>query len=169
MKFLKIVTITAVLVIGAAQANALIWIWTTTTMSGLEEVPPNGTPATGLVNGTLDDVSGLVTVVSGSYSGLLAPITGAHIHGLAAAGANAGVLIGLTHTGGTSGSLSGSGVLSAANVAGMISGLTYVNVHSSAFPGGEIRGQIHADPVPEPATLIVLGSGIALALRRRRK
>jgi hypothetical protein len=40
----------------------------------------------------------------------------------------------------------------------MQSGSTYVNIHSSAFPGGEIRGQIVA--VPEPGTMALGALGL---------
>ena len=53
---------------------------------------------------------------------------------------------------------------------GLEGGLTYFNIHTQAFPGGEIRGQLQ--PIPEPATLILLGTGvagIAAKVRKRRK
>jgi len=168
MKNLNRLAIFGLLLAGVVQAQAMVWTWTTTVMSGLEEVPPNASPGTGLVTGTLDDVTGAVLVVTGFYSGLLAPTTASHIHGMAPPGTNAGVILPLTHTSGTSGTLSGAGVLTGAQVAGMIAGNTYVNVHTAQFPGGEIRGQITATPVPEPAAYlaVLLGAG-ALILKRR--
>src|SRR5688500_11813864 len=55
------------------------------------------------------------------------------------------------------------------NLPSILAGLSYINFHTVGFPGGEIRGQIQQ--VPEPTSLLLLGSGGAalLAMRRRRQ
>jgi len=106
-----------------------------------QEVPPVPSAGSGTCIVTLDIGTGAVSV-SGSYSGLSGGATAAHIHGPAPIGTSGGIVIGLSVTGGTSGSVSGGGTLSPAQVGDMLAGLHYVNVHSSAFGGGEVRGQV---------------------------
>jgi hypothetical protein len=51
----------------------------------------------------------------------------------------------------------------------LLAGTTYTNVHTTFTPSGEIRGQVAQSPVPEPATVAILGLGTVALLRRRRK
>ena len=60
----------------------------------------------------------------------------------------------------------GNGTTLAAQLANLLAGNTYINIHTPLFGGGEIRGQIL---VPEPATAGVMLIGAATALVRRRR
>ena len=133
-------------------------------MDGLQETPPVVTPAMGDCQVTLDDVSFNYTV-NCTFQDLIGVANNAHIHGPAPIGTPAGVLVGLAFTPATSGTITGAGTLSALNAQRMLDGLTYVNLHSTFRPGGEIRGQI----VPEPATALLLAFGGLIAIRRRRR
>jgi len=75
------------------------------------------------------------------YAGLSGPATAAHIHGPADQTANAGVVIPLVQ-GAPSSPMTGSATLTEAQAADMMAGKWYVNVHTQANAGGEIRGQI---------------------------
>lgn len=164
-KTLTSVALAAIAGIAASpMASADIQTFTVQIM-GSQEVPPNPSPGTGSATITIDTVTRLVQV-SGSFSGMTAGCTAGHLHGLAGPGASAGVIFGFTvPAGATSGSFSGSSVLSVANFNGLMNGLTYVNIHSSSFPGGELRGQVI---VPDPADLNqdgdVDGKDLALVL-----
>jgi hypothetical protein len=106
-------------------------------LSGDQEVPPITTQAKGSGTITVKDdksVSGSVT-----FSGL-AP-TAAHIHE-AAAGKNGGVIIPLTKSGDNMFAVPAGAKLTDAQFASFKKGDLYVNVHTAANPGGEIRGQL---------------------------
>ena len=56
----------------------------------------------------------------------------------------------------------------AALLAGMLAGDSYLNIHTTVVPSGEIRGFL--TQVPEPSSLATLGAGLAaLGIIRRRK
>lgn len=82
-----------------------------------------------------------------TFTGLTSAQTLSHIHGPAAVGASAAVLINFGTVGGTSGTLSGTSAITPTQVAQLRSGLHYVNIHSGNFPNGELRGQL-AKPRP---------------------
>ena len=110
------------------------------TLTGTQEVPPNTSPARGTAevqhNANTNTLTWKVT-----YSGVTGPLTGAHIHGPAGPGANAGIVVPF------SGNLNaqpiqGQGTITPQQVGDLAAGLWYVNLHTAQYPGGEIRGQL---------------------------
>ncbi len=69
------------------------------------------------------------------------PVTAGHFHGPAAAGANAGVVV--PFAGSLASPITGSATLTDAQIADLKAGKWYVNLHTAANPGGEIRGQVN--------------------------
>jgi hypothetical protein len=129
-------------------------------LTGAQEVPANASPGIGTATVRIDIASRVFTVF-GSYSNMMSPVTLAHIHGPAHRGANAGVAVALSTTGRTSGTFSGSGVLTTAELHAIVDGSAYLNVHTEMFVGGEIRGQIDSVPrsgSPNAAGLAISGS-----------
>jgi hypothetical protein len=117
-------------------------------LRGTNEVPSTGSSAVGSAFVTIDPSTNTLTW-DVATSGLTPTL--AHIHGPAAAGANAGVLINFATSASafTNGRTSGSinvATLTPENLNGLLTNPSnfYVNVHSAAFPGGEIRGQLTA-------------------------
>jgi hypothetical protein len=114
---------------------------------GVNEVP--ATPGTGTGVGTVYLSPDQTTItVDFSFSGLSAPATAAHIHGPAGAGTNASVLFPFAGVpAATSGSIPRqSFAITPAQVGFLQTGLLYMNVHNSIYPGGEIRDQIRLVP-----------------------
>src|SRR4051812_561361 len=65
-------------------------------LDGLQEVPPNASPAFGLADLNLDTVTGNVTITTGTYQDLLGGATAVTINGPAGPGTTAPLLITLT-------------------------------------------------------------------------
>jgi hypothetical protein len=112
----------------------------TGTLTGAQETPSVVTPATGTLTITYDNVSNTLTYAV-TYTGLTGTLSAAHFHGNAAAGVAAGVKIGLTAA---SSPMVGTATVVEGDEVSMLGGLWYVNLHTSTFGGGEIRGQFAA-------------------------
>ena len=95
---------------------------------------------------TMDTTTGEVAV-EGNFTGLTGDVLGIHIHGPAAPFEHAPVKIVLDWDGTTSGTISGGGPHQVfEGIEDMQCGLYYIVVHTSYLGGGEIRGQILAEP-----------------------
>ena len=169
----------------------------TAVLNGPSESSANTSPGTGSATVTID--SNLSTMrIQESFSGLLAGVTASHIHcctmipGTGTAGVAtttptfldfpSGEAAGtydhtfdmtlassynapfVTANGGINGAF-------LALITGLNEGNAYANIHTSSFPSGEIRGFLHAAPVPEPETYGMLLAGLAIigAVARRRR
>jgi len=109
------------------------------TLDGKSEVPPVTSAATGTAELDYDAASKKLSWKV-TYSGLSGPATAAHFHGPAEPGKNAGVAVAIPNAG--TSPVSGSATLTDAQAADLVAGKYYINIHTAANPGGEIRGQV---------------------------
>lgn len=128
-----------------AAAAAFSWASAATVgykanLAGNAEVPPVQTPGKGSAQVNLDTATKQVTYRV-DFSGLSGPAAAAHIHCGAAAGGNAGVAVPLGGANPTS-PISGTATLTDPQATDLQAGKCYVNVHTAANKGGEIRGQL---------------------------
>ena len=176
---------------GVAAPSMAAMLSYSGSLSGPNESPPNSSPGIGTSQVDYEDAAHTLRVQV-TFSGLEGVTTSAHIHGPTAtagtgtasvitttptfAGFPVGVSSGtydhtldltqasswnasyLTANGGTPAGAE------AAFAAALAEGKTYLNIHSSLYGGGEIRGFL----VPEPATLVLAVIG-GLSLARRRQ
>jgi hypothetical protein len=176
---------------GAYTAGAGTYF--TASASGALSVPPNASPGTSI---TKLDVGNSSMSVDVPFANLISPTSMAHIHcctsGAFTGTAPIAVPFDGFPTGVTSGSYSNTFALDdpltydpgflAANGGTPQSATTallnaiaaneaYVNIHTTAFPQGEIRGWLVAAPVPEPGEWAMLGMGVGglLWMGRRRR
>jgi hypothetical protein len=136
---LKTKTLLATLALGIAFAGPAFAEKLKATLDGKSETPPNTSAATGTADIDYDAASKKLTWKL-TYSGLTGPATAAHFHGPAEVGKNAGVAVAIPNA--TTSPNEGSATLTDAQAADLLAGKYYVNVHTAANPGGEIRGQV---------------------------
>jgi len=108
-------------------------------LDGKSEVPANTSAGTGTADIDYDAATKKLSWKL-TYSGLSGPATAAHFHGPAEAGKNAGVAVAIPNA--TASPVEGNATLTDAQASDLMVGKYYVNVHTQANPGGEIRGQV---------------------------
>jgi hypothetical protein len=184
-KTLLMLALTASLVSVAPLSSAAVQIYQAT-LTGPGEDPPNASPATGSGVVRIDDVAHTMQL-DVVFSGLLGTTSAAHIHcctvvplagtaGVATtvptfpgfpSGVNDGVYnatLDLLAAGSYNPAfLTAHGGTPAGAEAALLDGIAmdeaYLNIHTTSFPGGEIRGFL--SPVPEPSAWAMMFLGIA--------
>jgi hypothetical protein len=109
------------------------------TLNGGSEVPATTSAAKGTADIDYDAATKKLSWKL-TYSGLSGPATAAHFHGPAEAGKNAGVALAIPNP--ASSPVEGSATLTDAQAADLLAGRYYINIHTAANAGGEIRGQV---------------------------
>ncbi len=150
----------------SSQTNADMYV-----LSGTMDVfqattnPGNVGNGTGTIAGTYDDVTNSLNYTL-TWENLTSAITNMHFH-VGAPGETGGPDLNIPSPWNTP--YTDSATLSAGEESNLLGGLWYVNIHTSNFPTGEIRGQVQASLIPEPASAALLAGLSGLLLLRRRR
>jgi len=127
--------------VWAAQTQAAVESFKVS-LTGTQQVPAVETTGTGTADLSYDPATRVVSW-SITYTGLSGPVTMAHFHGPAEAGKNAGVQLSLLQQGSAAESpIKGQATLTAEQAEQFVAGQWYINLHTQAHPGGEIRAQV---------------------------
>jgi len=110
-------------------------------INGSNEVPANSSMGVGTLTGTYDTTTNEI-IIDATYANLSGTLTASHLH-KAAAGTNGVVINNLSPvTGMNAGNISGTFTVAQEHESDLLAGNVYINLHSTAFGGGEIRGQL---------------------------
>ena len=139
MRHLSLLTLMAAGVLAVAPAASAEILHFTANMDGAQETPPNASTGTGVAKVTLDTETKVMSwnIV---YSGLSGLATMAHVHGPAVAGVAAPPVVKLGPA--VDSPINGEAAVTAEQEKWLRGGMLYINVHTAAHPGGEIRGQL---------------------------
>jgi hypothetical protein len=108
-------------------------------LAGPAVVPPTGSTAFGYVTAGVNSAE--TTVYFGIYfTGLSGPNSSVHVHAPADSGSTGPIVFDFPISGQTTASSTSLTAVSPTQLAHLKNGLWYVDVHSAAFPNGEIRG-----------------------------
>ena len=146
----------AIVGLSAAPARAQITHLEALSIDQAQETPPTGSAATGRGDITVNTFSHVVKF-NITFSGLGSAQTLAHIHGPAAVGVAGPIMFTLPLGSPCTGQVAST----AGQEADVLNGLTYSNIHTSNFGGGEIRGQYTVSP--SVGTALCFGDGTGSA------
>lgn len=140
------VAVTGLFASSCEQDIADETITKSTTMTGAQEVPAVPSTGTGALSYTYNKSTRTLTY-SVTWSGCTDSVTAMHIHGLATRGQSAGILQGFTLSTvqkRKEGTYTGNVYFDdqIMKEAELFAGKYYLNLHTKAYPGGELRGQI---------------------------
>ncbi|MGV6813468.1 MAG: CHRD domain-containing protein [Phycisphaerales bacterium] len=136
-------------------------------LDGFQPVPPTGSLASGLASVIIDTETRDISV-TGSFSGLEGDVLFGHLHGPAVPGQSSNLVIFALQIQGDfmhEGTFTATQRVSPFQLNVILDSRSYLNIHSTAYPTGEIRGQV---VVPTPGGLGLLAVGGLIATRRKR-